>query len=140
MLTRTNNLEGVTELAQKVISYGEGCLIWMFKGDLGAGKTTLIKELCSQLGVLETVKSPTFNIVHEYKTTHGTSIFHFDFYRLKSVEEALDIGIEDYFFSNSLCLIEWPEIIEDFIDQDYLTISISHNDADGRQYDISKNE
>lgn len=84
----------------------------LFYGGLGAGKTTVIKELCSQLGVVDTVTSPTFALVNEYNTELGEAVYHFDFYRIESLEEVYDLGYEEYFYSGSLCLIEWPEKVE----------------------------
>ena len=86
--------------------------IWLFRGQMGAGKTTLVKELTRQLGVTGHVQSPTFALVNEYARSHGSDIYHFDLYRLKNAQEALDIGIEDYLDSGNICLIEWPEQAE----------------------------
>ena len=82
-----------------------------FYGEMGAGKTTLIKEICKQIGVSDNVSSPTFAIVNEYRITSGEAVYHFDFYRIRNLQEAIDIGIEEYFNSGSYCLIEWPEKI-----------------------------
>jgi tRNA threonylcarbamoyladenosine biosynthesis protein TsaE len=82
---------------------------------MGVGKTTLIKEICKQLNVLENVSSPTFSLVNEYKTLKNEKIFHFDFYRITDQEEALDLGVEDYLYNNDWCLIEWPENVENLL-------------------------
>jgi tRNA threonylcarbamoyladenosine biosynthesis protein TsaE len=87
--------------------------IWLFRGQMGAGKTTLVKELTRQLGVTGHVQSPTFALVNEYARPNGSDIYHFDLYRLKNAQEALDIGIEDYLDSRNICLIEWPEQAEE---------------------------
>ncbi|MDR0970116.1 MAG: tRNA (adenosine(37)-N6)-threonylcarbamoyltransferase complex ATPase subunit type 1 TsaE [Lentimicrobiaceae bacterium] len=99
-----------------------------FYGLMGAGKTTLITNLCQKLGVLDTVNSPTFSIVNEYVTLNNESIFHFDFYRIKKLEEAFDIGYENYFYSDNLCLIEWPELIESLLPERYLKVELSVDD------------
>ena len=105
-------LNQIVEAAQNVISACGTTAIWLFDAPMGAGKTTLIKAICRELGVVGNVQSPTFSIVNEYLTEAGESIFHFDCYRLKNQFEALDIGAEEYLDSGSLCLIEWPEKME----------------------------
>ncbi|MCD0487307.1 tRNA (adenosine(37)-N6)-threonylcarbamoyltransferase complex ATPase subunit type 1 TsaE [Pedobacter sp. MC2016-14] len=99
--------------------------LFIFEGEMGAGKTTFIKEICAALGVTETVSSPTFSIVNEYEGD-GEVIYHFDFYRIKNLQEAYDIGYEDYFDSGNICLIEWPEKIAALLLQEnYIKIQIS---------------
>ena len=95
-----------------------------FHGEMGAGKTTLIREMCRQLGVEDNVNSPTFSIVNEYHTADGERIYHFDCYRIDRAEEALDFGCEEYFASGDLCLIEWPEKIEGLLPEGFRTVSI----------------
>jgi tRNA threonylcarbamoyladenosine biosynthesis protein TsaE len=95
-----------------------------FKGDLGAGKTTLIKEICSQLGVSQNMSSPSFSLVNEYYGEEG-SIYHFDFYRLEKPEEALDFGVEEYFYSGAYCLMEWPEKVSGVLPSETLIVDIS---------------
>lgn len=99
--------------------------VWCFDAEMGTGKTTLIKRICKYLGVEDEMSSPTFSIVNEYHTTKGNEIYHFDLYRLKDIDEAYDIGIEDYLFSGNLCLLEWPDIIEPLLPDQYLKISIN---------------
>jgi tRNA threonylcarbamoyladenosine biosynthesis protein TsaE len=94
-------------------------------GGMGAGKTTFTKALCSVLGVVDGVNSPTFNIVNEYRTTSGEAVYHFDFYRIESIAEALDIGFEEYLYSGDLCIIEWPEKVEQILPDDTLKVQIS---------------
>jgi tRNA threonylcarbamoyladenosine biosynthesis protein TsaE len=94
-------------------------------GGMGAGKTTFTKALCSVLGVVDGVNSPTFNIVNEYRTTSGETVYHFDFYRIESIAEALDIGFEEYLYSGDLCIIEWPEKVEQILPDDTLKVQIS---------------
>ncbi|MGI6073704.1 MAG: tRNA (adenosine(37)-N6)-threonylcarbamoyltransferase complex ATPase subunit type 1 TsaE [Fermentimonas sp.] len=104
--------------------------VFAFYGAMGAGKTTLIKAICEQLGVKETVSSPTFAIINEYKSGDGSSIYHFDFYRVNKLEEVYDLGYEDYLYSGNLCFIEWPELIEPLLPEDTVKISIEEK-ADG---------
>ena len=102
---------------------------YAFFGAMGVGKTTLIKELCAQLGVSQNVCSPTFAIVNEYSTRDGDPVFHFDFYRLKNLAEAYDIGYEEYFWSGEWCFTEWTEKIEPLLPDHYLRIDISENNG-----------
>jgi len=99
-------------------------------GCMGAGKTTFINAVCRSLGVTDFVTSPTFSIVNEYRTTNGKSIFHFDFYRLKHTTELFDIGYEDYFFSDSYCLLEWPEKIEELLPSGCIKVNIEEDEFD----------
>ena len=96
-----------------------------FYGEMGAGKTTLIKEICKALDSDANVTSPTFSLMNEYQTKSGKKIFHFDFYRIQSIAEAYDMGYEDFFFSGNLCLIEWPEKIKQLLPENCLRISIT---------------
>lgn len=127
-----NSIEELPELAQKIIEFASTLKIWVFSGEMGAGKTTLIKEIAKQLGVSDRVSSPTFAIVNEYETEDETPIYHFDFYRLKTPHEALNIGVEEYFDSGNLCLIEWASKIGGFLPGKYLLISII-SDSEGRR-------
>ena len=112
------------EVARKLLSNFGQIKVWCFDAEMGAGKTTLIKQLCQELGVTDEMSSPTFSIVNEYESRKGAEIYHFDFYRLEDIEEAMDIGVEDYLFSGNLCLLEWPEIIAPLLPDEYLQISI----------------
>jgi len=94
---------------------------------MGSGKTTLIKELCLQIGVISAMSSPTFSLINEYETNSGEVVYHFDFYRLEDEQEAFDYGYEDYFFSGNYCFIEWPEKIPNLIPDNYLLIEIEMN-------------
>ncbi len=99
--------------------------IWAFDAPMGAGKTTIIREICAQLQVTDNVTSPTFSIINEYKTKEGRYIYHFDFYRLNKLEEAITIGVQEYFESENLCLIEWPDIILPILPESYNLIKIN---------------
>lgn len=101
-----------------------------FYGKMGAGKTTLIKSLCIQLGVIDIVNSPTFSIVNEYRTNKGDAVYHMDFYRLNNREELMDIGCEDYFYSGSYCLIEWPEKFDELLPDNFVYIKIDVDETD----------
>jgi tRNA threonylcarbamoyladenosine biosynthesis protein TsaE len=114
--------------------------IWCFYGEMGAGKTTLIKEICRQLGVQEGMSSPSFGIVNEYLTEQNSEIFHFDFYRIKNTAEAEDLGIYDYFFSGNLCLVEWPELVDEILPEDVLKINIILVEENRRLLKIAADE
>ena len=118
------NEEELQEVARKLISNFSAIKVWCLQGEMGSGKTTLCKKFGSELGVIDDMSSPTFSIVNEYGTTKEEDIYHFDFYRLKNLEEALDIGVEDYFYYGNRCLIEWPDIIESLLPANYLQINI----------------
>lgn len=111
--------------------------IFAFDGDMGAGKTTFIAEVCRQLGAADDSGSPTFSIVNEYVGADGCPVYHFDFYRLESPQEALDLGAEDYFYSGNLCLIEWPDRIGDLLPEETVTVSLSETD-DGRRHIVMR--
>jgi tRNA threonylcarbamoyladenosine biosynthesis protein TsaE len=107
--------------------------VFAFNGQIGAGKTTFIKALCEALGVSETVTSPTFSIVNEYRSDEtGELIYHFDFYRIKKLDEAYDMGCEDYFYSGAVCFIEWPELVEDLLPGNTVWVDIRVNDDESR--------
>jgi tRNA threonylcarbamoyladenosine biosynthesis protein TsaE len=106
-----DHVDEIDTAARQLLAEGRERSVWLFDGDMGAGKTTLIKAICRVLGVVSTVQSPTFSIVNEYTTHEGHSVYHFDCYRLRNEVEALDIGIEEYIDSGNYCFIEWPEKI-----------------------------
>lgn len=101
-------LEELEEVGAKIISFAQDFKVWLFVGDMGAGKTTLIKFLCKAFGSQDTITSPTYSIVNEYRDRNDNALYHFDFYRIKDEDEAIDIGAEEYFYSGSYCFIEWP--------------------------------
>ena len=108
------SLLNINQVAKDIIKYSEHKVL-LFHGEMGAGKTTLIKEICKELGSDDSISSPTFSIVNEYITLNNDTIYHFDFYRINSVEEAYNIGIEDYFHTDAWCLIEWPSVIKNLL-------------------------
>jgi tRNA threonylcarbamoyladenosine biosynthesis protein TsaE len=124
---------GIHEAARSFIALAAGRKVFAFHGEMGAGKTTFIKAVCEELGVSDTVNSPTFAIINEYRAeTSGELIYHFDFYRINSPGEAADLGVADYFYSGAICFIEWPEKIEDFLPEDTAHVYIREN-ADGNR-------
>ncbi|RYU95367.1 tRNA (adenosine(37)-N6)-threonylcarbamoyltransferase complex ATPase subunit type 1 TsaE [Emticicia agri] len=130
-------LTDLEEIAKKIIGKAEDKTIWIFEGEMGAGKTTMIKAICKELGVLSTVQSPTFSIVNEYVTADGGNIYHFDFYRLKRESEALDFGIEEYFDSGNICLLEWAQKIESLLPENCYTIRIEVIDNNSRSLSLN---
>jgi tRNA threonylcarbamoyladenosine biosynthesis protein TsaE len=127
MKLRIENETQIEEAAKKILDYAGEKKIWLFYGEMGAGKTTLIKSICKLLGVKSELSSPTFSIVNEYHTESEKKIFHFDLYRLKNTNELKDIGFEEYLFSGNYCFIEWPELALEFLDNVHLKISIEEN-------------
>lgn len=131
MSINIDNLENIQEAAQSFIQAIGNRKVFAFYGKMGAGKTTFIKAICEALGVKEVITSPTFAIINEYEATDGT-IYHFDFYRIKKLEEVYDMGYEDYFYSGALCFIEWPELIEEVLPDDAVKVSITENQDGSR--------
>ena len=121
------NLNQLPKVVNKILKHSYPHKKFLFYAEMGAGKTTLIKELSLQLGVTEIVSSPTFSILNEYKSLSEGKIYHFDFFRLKDESEAFDIGYEEYFFGNNYCFIEWPEMIPNLIEEDMVEIKIQLN-------------
>lgn len=126
------NTENIRDAARLFIQHMGGTHVFAFYGKMGAGKTTFIKALCEELGVSDVITSPTFAIVNEYEDANGAPIYHFDFYRIKKLEEVFDMGYEDYFYSGALCLIEWPELIEELLPDDAVRVNIVEQ-ADGHR-------
>jgi tRNA threonylcarbamoyladenosine biosynthesis protein TsaE len=122
--------------ARRILECTSGQKILAFYGQMGAGKTTIIKALCKALGAEEIVSSPTFTLVNEYRTNKGTTLYHIDFYRIRKMEEAFDFGIEEYFASGSYCLMEWPELIEEILPPETVRIRITVDDKEQRILEI----
>jgi len=118
------SLRELPKIAKEIIASAKNKTL-LFYGEMGVGKTSLIKEICKQLGVLDTISSPTFSLVNEYQTKSNEKVYHFDFYRIEDEEEALDMGIDDYFYNNEWCLIEWPENIENLLPLDAVRIQLT---------------
>ena len=123
-----NNLADIRTIARQFIDAMEGRTIFALYGKMGVGKTTFTKALCEELGVQDVINSPTFAIVNEYEDGHGSPIYHFDFYRIKRLTEAYDIGFEEYLDSGCLCLIEWPELIEDLLPEETVRVTIEEQE------------
>lgn len=129
MELKINNLDAIHDTAREFIREMGDSTVFAFHGEMGAGKTTFIKALCEVLGVKDVINSPTFAIINEYRSDlTGELIYHFDFYRINKIEEAYDFGYEDYFFSGSLCFIEWPEKVEELLPGDVVDVYISENE------------
>jgi tRNA threonylcarbamoyladenosine biosynthesis protein TsaE len=137
MIITVNGLADLNTAAKKIIEAIGSRKIVAFYGQMGSGKTTLIKHICQELNVTDVVNSPTFSLVNEYQLPNGEPIYHFDFYRISKIEEAFDFGYEEYFFSEYLCLIEWPEIIENLIPSDAARLSIRVLDNGKREIQIT---
>lgn len=136
-----DSLSNIDSAAREFIEYISSSAlesnIFAFYGQMGAGKTTFIKAICNALGVEDLVSSPTFTIVNEYRAAKGFPIYHFDFYRINKIEEAFDIGIDEYFNGEGLCLIEWPEKINEILPDNCIKVSITVNDNLQRTIEIS---
>lgn len=126
-------LEELPAAAEEIIAYCAEENVWVFDGKMGAGKTTLIKEIARQLHIHEVVSSPTFPIINEYSDAKGNPVYHFDFYRVNQPEEALDLGVEEYFYSGNYCWIEWAEKISAYIPEKIALISIEVGEKDERE-------
>lgn len=133
------SLDDLPNAAHEFVQSMDDATVYAFYGDMGAGKTTFINALCKELGVEEDVaNSPSFSIVNEYRSdTTAELIYHFDLYRLNNIDEALDLGVEDYFDSGALCLLEWPERIEELLPDDTVRVKIWVNDDDSRTMQLS---
>lgn len=131
MKIKLNSELELPEAASALLNFAENEKIFLFEGEMGAGKTTFIKAICRELGVLDTASSPTYSIVNEYEYSGG-KVFHFDFFRIKNENEAFDIGFEEYLDSGEYCFIEWPEMINSLWPQHYIRIRINQ-DEDGRR-------
>jgi tRNA threonylcarbamoyladenosine biosynthesis protein TsaE len=137
LLLTTSSPSQLPSIASEIISFAGNSRIFLFYGDMGAGKTTLIKSLCECIGVTDNVTSPTFSIVNEYNAVNQ-KVYHFDFYRLKNQTEALDMGYEEYFYSGAYCFIEWPGMIPDLLPENYVSVEISVSAGNSRQIIIDK--
>lgn len=133
----SSSAENLNSISKEILEFAGNQKVFLFYGEMGAGKTTLIKSLCEVLGVQEPTSSPTFSIVNEYGGRQNL-IYHFDFYRLKDESEALDLGYEEYFYSGEYCFVEWPEKISSLLPANYLKISIEIVDPTQRKILLEK--
>lgn len=127
MELKINHIDDINEVARQFVDQMGDHKIFAFYGKMGAGKTTFIKAMCEELGVTDVINSPTFAIVNEYMDGKGEAIYHFDFYRIKRVEEVYDIGFDEYIYSGNLCLMEWPELIEQLLPEETVRVDIMEN-------------
>ena len=131
---RIRSTSDLPEVAEAILDARAGRTVIAFRGGMGAGKTTLIRAVCDRLGVTDTVTSPTFAIVNEYRSDEGGElIYHFDFYRIKKLSEVYDMGYEDYFYSGALCFIEWPELVEELLPGNAVKVTIEELEDGSRK-------
>lgn len=137
MEIRIQSLEQIHEAARQFVEAMGDNTVFAFYGKMGAGKTTFIKAVCEELGVSDAIASPTFAIVNEYRSDQGGElIYHFDFYRIKKLEEVYDLGYEDYFYSGALCFIEWPELVEELLPGDAVRVDIEEVEGGARRVTV----
>ncbi|MDT3388354.1 MAG: tRNA (adenosine(37)-N6)-threonylcarbamoyltransferase complex ATPase subunit type 1 TsaE [Bacteroidota bacterium] len=133
MQIKIDSLETIRDAAKEFVEQLGDHTVFAFYGKMGAGKTTFIKAICEELGVEDVITSPTFAIVNEYRSAiNDELIYHFDFYRIKKLEEVYDMGYEDYFYSGALCFLEWPELIEEILPGETVKVSITANNDGSR--------
>lgn len=137
MNIKIESLDKIDEAALEFIRAMGDNTVFAFHGDMGAGKTTFIKAVCENLGVSDTINSPTFAIVNEYRSDSGELIYHFDFYRINKIEEVFDFGYEDYFYSGSLCFIEWPEKVDTLLPKDTVNVYVKVQQDGSREVSLS---
>lgn len=137
-MVKNYTLEELPAIAKEIIKFAKHKVL-LFYGEMGVGKTTLIKEIVKQLGSSDIVSSPTFSIVNEYHTQNGEKVFHFDFYRINDENEAFDIGIEEYFYSDCWCLAEWPDKLKNSLPLSSVMITITLNSNQSRTIEIRNN-
>ena len=136
MKIRIDSLENLPAAAKEFLQNKGDGKVFAFYGKMGAGKTTFIKAVCEALGVEDVITSPTFAIVNEYTTCEGDPVYHFDFYRIKKIDEVYDMGYEDYFYSGHLCFLEWPELIEDLLPDDVTRVTIKTEEDGSRSIEF----
>lgn len=129
---KINSLSEINLVAREFLKLVGNKRVFAMYGAMGVGKTTFVKAICEEMGVEDTINSPTFAIVNEYHTNQEDIIYHFDFYRINDVKEAYDFGYEDYFYSNALCFIEWPEKIESILPNDVVEVHFSEQEDGSR--------
>lgn len=133
MEIKIDDLSNIRKAAKQFVDSIDSGSVFAFYGKMGAGKTTFIKAICEELGVEDVITSPTFSIVNEYRSEkNGELIYHFDFYRIKKIEEVYDMGYEDYFYSGALCFLEWPELVEELLPEDVTKVTITEQEDGSR--------
>lgn len=136
MKLEVKSLADLPSVANQLLDFAGNQKVFIFEGDMGAGKTTFIKVFCETLGVKDVVSSPTYSIVNEYESVNGP-VYHFDFYRIKDIQEAYDLGYEEYFYGNGICLIEWPERVEELLPDHFIKVEITIIDESQRTITFS---
>ncbi len=132
-----SNLDGIAAAAKQFVALMGTNKVFALFGPMGVGKTTFVRAVCQELGVQDTVTSPTFAIVNEYRTATARSVYHFDFYRIRKVEEVYDMGYEDYFYSGSVCFLEWPELVEELLPEDVERVNLTEAEDGDRTISLS---
>lgn len=135
-----NSLDEYPKAAREFIRFMEKGRIFAFYGKMGSGKTTFIKSICEELGVEDTINSPTFAIVNEYEDRDMNTIYHFDFYRIKSIAEVYNMGYEEYFYGGAYCFMEWPELVEELLPEETIKVYIEENEDTTRTVRIMFDE
>ncbi len=135
---RAKTLDDLSLIAEKIREEYKSEKIFAFYGKMGSGKTTFIKEICKQLGVTEVITSPTFALINEYSGKENINIYHFDFYRIETIEEAYDFGYEEYFYGGDYCFIEWPELIESLLPESFIKVTITEEESGARIFTAVK--
>jgi tRNA threonylcarbamoyladenosine biosynthesis protein TsaE len=133
------NIQSIADLdsfAKEILNFAPDQKVFLFKGDLGTGKTTFIKKICEELGVEGQTSSPTYSIVNEYLSPEG-KIYHIDLYRLNSAAEAFEVGLEDYLYSTNYCFVEWPQIAKELLPDSYVEVSIIKESENSRMFNIT---
>ena len=136
----SKRLDDLEKVAAWIIEEGEAYDLWLFEGEMGSGKTTLIKEICKAFEVVDTVSSPTFSLINEYRNNQDRVFYHFDFYRLDHESEAIDLGVDEYFYSGKLCFIEWASKIPSLLPDRYLKITIQSIDTNTRKIELTRHD
>ncbi len=131
-----NGIEGYPQAAREFVKLLDKGRIFAFYGKMGSGKTTFIKSICEELGVEDTINSPTFAIVNEYEDREQNTIYHFDFYRIKSLEEVYNMGYEEYLYGDAICFMEWPELIEELLPEETVKVFVEENENGSRSVKI----
>ncbi len=135
-----NSPQEIQSKCDEIFQFADGKTIWVFEGEMGAGKTTLIKQFCTYLKVVDAVSSPTFSLVNVYENQAGDEMYHFDFYRIENEMEAVDIGCDEYFYSGNYCMIEWAGKIPNLLPQQYLKISIKLGKENNRLIELTHHD
>lgn len=136
----SKSVDDLAKIAAWIIEEGKDYNLWLFEGEMGAGKTTLIKAISKALAIVDTVSSPTFSLVHEYRDKQNETFYHFDFYRLNRESEAIEIGVDEYFSSGELCFVEWASKIPSLLPDRYLKITIQSIDANTRKIELTRHD